>query len=136
MKRLHMLFHTFDSQEERSIYGGSAFIEIQYCNMPLQTTIKELVAVGNIQHWKNDSLYVHMDDDHIFYQAYGHVFDCGTYNNLKRGIVDLYGINYYAPTLIESIVEKLNTAKPEDYEILVAWLAKAKSCNGFYILGA
>ena len=26
--------------------------------------------------------------------------------------------------------------KPEDYEILVAWLAKAKSCNGFYILGA
>ena len=136
MKRLHMLFHTFDSQEERSIYGDSAFIEIQYCNMPLQTTIKELVAVGNIQHWKNDSLYVHMDDDHIFYQAYGHVFDCGTYNNLKTGIVDLYGINYYAPTLIESIVEKLNTAKPEDYEILVAWLAKAKSCNGFYILGA
>ena len=130
-----MLFHTFDSQKERSKYGGSGFIEIQYCNMPPQSAIKELVSVANIKHWKIDSLYVHIDDDNIFYQAYSRIFDCGTYNNLKTGIVDPYGINYYAPTLIESIIEKLNTAKPEDYEILVAWLAKAKSCNGFYILG-
>lgn len=130
-----MLFHTFESQEERSKYGGSAFIEIQYCNMPPQTAIKELVAVGNIQNWKNDSLYVHMDDDNIFYQAYSHIFNCGMCNNLKTGIVDLYGINYYAPAMVEMIIEKLNTKKPEDYEILVEWLAKAKSYNGFYILG-
>lgn len=130
-----MLFHTFESQEERSKYGGSNFIEIQYCNVPPQTTVKELVAVNNIQNWKDDSLYVHMDDDNKFYQAYSHIFDCGTYNNLKTGTVDFYGINYYAPTMIESIIEKLNAEKPEDYEILAAWLAKAKTYNGFYILG-
>lgn len=130
-----MLFHAFESQEERSKYGGSSFIEIQYCNMPPQTAIKELVSVKNIQHWKNDSLYVHMDDDRTFYQAYSRIFDCGTYNNLKTGIVDLYGINYYVPALIESIIEKLNAEKPDDYEMLVAWLADVKSCNGFYILG-
>ena len=131
-----MLFHTFDSQEERSTNGSSAFIEIQYCNMPPQAAIKELVSVGNIQHRKNDSLYVHMDDADTFYQAYSRIFDCGTYNNLKTGIVDPYGINYYAPALIESIVEKLNAEKPEDHEILSTWLAKAKLYNGFYVLGA
>ena len=31
-----MLFHTFKSQEERRKFGGSAFIEIQFCNMPFQ----------------------------------------------------------------------------------------------------
>ena len=63
-----MLFHTFDTQEERRNYGGSAFIEMQFCNMSTQATTKELVDVGNIQNWKNDSLYVYIDDDKAFYQ--------------------------------------------------------------------
>lgn len=130
-----MLFHTFATQEERRNYGGSAFIEIQFCNMPAQTSTKELVAVGSIQNWKTDSLYVYIDDDNAFYQEYSRIFDCGTYNNLKTGPVDIYGINYYAPSLIDSIIERLDKERPVDYEVIIEWLIKSKSYNGFYILG-
>ena len=44
-----VLFHTFKSQEERRKFGGSAFIEIQFCNMPFQATMKELVAVNSMK---------------------------------------------------------------------------------------
>ena len=130
-----MLFHTFKSQEERRKFGGSAFIEIQFCNMPFQATMKELVAVNSIQDWKDDSLYIYIEDDNLFFQEYSGILDCGTYNNMKTGIVDLYGINYYAPSLTDSIIERLNKEKPKDYEILVEWLRKSKAYNGFYILG-
>lgn len=130
-----MLFRTFKNQKQRSKSGGSAFIEIQFCTMPVESAIEELVEVDNIENWKNDSLYVYIDDDSIFYDEYSHIFDCGTYNNLKTGRVDLHGINYYAPTFTDSIIKKINNEKPTDYEILIEWLNKSKSYNGFYILG-
>ena len=70
-----------------------------------------------------------------FYQKYSRIFDCGTYNNMKTGVFDLYGINYYSPALIDPISEKLSEEKPEEYEALAAWLSQAKAHNGFYILG-
>ena len=128
-----MLFHTFRSQEERRAYGGSAFMEIQFCKLSERATIKELVTVDNIENWKNDSLYI--SDENIFYLEYSQIFDCGTYNNLQTGIVDIYGINYYAPSVTAQIVEKLHAQKPMDYEVLLDWLNQYKSYNGFYILG-
>lgn len=128
-----MIFHIFNSQEERRSFGGSAFIEMQFCKMPFGSKTKKLVAVNSITHWQNDSLYIKEQD--IFYQEYSQIFDCGTYHNLKTGIVDTFGINYYAPYLIDSIIEKLQTAKPTDYGTLIEWLEKAKEYNGFYILG-
>ena len=128
------MFHFFDSQEERRNFGGSAFIEILICKLPSGTTTKKLVAISNIKHWQNDSLYI-IDDENAFYQEYSHIFNCGLYNNLKTGIVDIYGINYYAPSLIESIIEKLQKEKPADYEALIEWLTKSEEYNGFYILG-
>lgn len=128
-----MLFCTFNSQEERRNHGGSAFIEIQFCKLPAEAGIKELVAVSSINHWQNDSLYI--NDENLFYQEYSHVFDCGTYNNLKSGIVDIYGINYYAPSLTDSLIERLYKDKPIEYEVLIEWLNKSKKYNGFYILG-
>lgn len=71
----------------------------------------------------------------MFFQEYSGIFDCGTYNNMKTGIVDLYGINYYAPSLTDSMIERLKKEKPTDYEVLVEWLGKSKAYNGFYILG-
>ena len=130
-----MLFHTFSSQEERRKYGGSAFIEIQYCKLPIRTREKMLVAVRSISHWKNDSLYIHVDNIDVFYKEYSSSFDCCIYNNLKTGIIDIFGINYYAPTIIDSLIEKLNKNKPTDYEYLIEWINKAKNYNGFYILG-
>ena len=39
-----MLFKIFNSQEERKKYGGSAFIEIQFCRLPMGTNVKDIVA--------------------------------------------------------------------------------------------
>lgn len=128
-----MLFLTFHSQEERREYGGSAFIEMQFCKLPVGTGIKDIVAVSSINHWQNDSLYIY--DENVFYQEYSNIFNGGIYNNLKSGIVDVYGINYYAPALIDSIFEKLRMKKPMDYEVLSEWIEKAQKYNGFYILG-
>lgn len=86
-----MLFYTFNSQEERSNYGGSMFIEIQFCKLPVGTPIKRVVAVGSINYWQNDSLYI--DDENAFFLEYSNIFNCGTYDNLKCGTVDIYGIN-------------------------------------------
>lgn len=130
-----MLFNTFNSQEERRSYGGSAFIEIQFCKLPPKTKINKLVAVNSIKNWQNDSLYVYQDDINIFYEKYSHILNCGIYNNLKSGVVDIYGINYYAPDLKNSIIEKLYQYKPIDYIVFVQWLNKADKYNGFYVLG-
>lgn len=128
-----MLFHVFSSQEERRTFGGSAFIEVQFCKMPYKTKTKKIVAVNSIKNWQNDSLYI--NDEDTFYQEYSNIFTCGIYNNLKSGIVDIFGINYYEPSLVDSIITKLHKNKPIDYMILVEWLTKAKEYNGFYILG-
>lgn len=128
-----MLFHIFKSQEERQTFGGSAFIEIQFCKLPVGTPTKKLVAVGSINNWQNDSLYI--DNDNAFFQEYNNIFNCGIYNNLKSGTVDIYGINYYAPSVTDTIIEKLHKDKPADYEVLIEWLTESKEYNGFYILG-
>ena len=56
-------------------------------------------------------------------------------DGMKTGTVDLFGINYYTPIMTEAVIEKLDKEKPEDYEVLAAWLFRAKAHNGFYILG-
>ena len=119
-----MLFHIFSSQEERRTFGGSAFVEIQFCDLPIGTKEKKLVAINSISHWKNDSLYVYVEDLDTFHQEYNPVFNC-----------DIYGINYYAPSSIDFIIGEINIDKPTDYEKLATWLKEAKQHNGFYILG-
>lgn len=128
-----MLFHVFNSQEERRNFGGSAFIEIQFCKLPAGTKTKKIFSLDNIKSWQNDSLYI--DDEDTFYQEYSHIFNCGLYSNLKSGIVDVYRNNYYAPSLIDSIIEQIRKETPLDCETLIEWLIKAKAYNGFYILG-
>ena len=128
-----MLFHAFHNQTERWEFGGSAFIEIQFCKLPVRSSITSIVDVSSIKNWQNDSLYV--SDENAFYQEYGHIFDCGTYHNLETGPVDLYGINYYPASLTDTIIERIRESKPTDYTVLVDWLERTKDYNGFYILG-
>ena len=128
-----MLFYTFNSQEERRRFGGSDFIEIQFCRLPDGTALNKAVEIDSIKPWQNDSLYI--ADDVGFFHEYSSIFDCGVYNNLKSGTVDLCGINYYIPSLTDNIIEKICKNEPDDYEILVEWLIKSKAYNGFYILG-
>ncbi len=127
------MFYTFASQEERRDFGGSEFIEFQFCKMPSGTKIHEIVLVESIRHWCDDSLYV--PDESAFYEEYSHIFDSGTYANLERGTVDPYGINYYAPDAIDGIMQKILLHAPADHRKLVEWLERAKAYNGFYILG-
>ena len=129
------MFHTFSSQEERRKFNGSDFFEIQFCRLPKGTAVEKIVAVDSIRHWLNDSLYVSGNDDNAFWEEYHDVLDCGIYNNLETGEIDPYGINYYRPDIISSIITKLMEIKPMDYEKLVEWLNTAKKYNGFYILG-
>ena len=128
-----MLFHIFNSQEERRNFGGSAFIEVQFCKLPVGTKLKKIVSWRSIKNWQNDSLYI--DDVDLFYTEYQHIFDCGIYNNLNKGVVDIFGINYYATNLLDSIIERLNNDKQTDYATLKEWLIKSKEYNGVYILG-
>ncbi|MBR5391072.1 MAG: hypothetical protein IK141_07255 [Clostridia bacterium] len=127
------LFHVFLSQQERRDCGGSAFVELQFCKLPAGTGTDELVAVDSIKPWLDDSLYI--DDENEFYREYHRIFACGVYADLKCGEMDLYGINYYAPSLIDPLIETLRKEKPKDYELLTVWLNCAKSYNGFYLLG-
>jgi len=120
-----VLFRTFHSQEERRAYGGSAFVELQFCKLPVGTNEKKIVAVSSIDHWQNDSLYIHMNDIELFYREYRSVF----------GDIDLWGINYYAPAKIQPFIEIIRAKKPADHAVLIDWLHKAKNYNGFYILG-
>ena len=126
-----MLFHIFNSQRERREYGGSCFIELQFCSLPKGTPIETLV--NSDVHWQDDSLYV--DDENKFYKEYSSIFDCGVYNNLSSGTVDVYGLNYYSTEKTDIIIDKLGREKPCDYQMLLDWLEKSKEYNGFYILG-
>lgn len=130
-----MKFYSFLTQEERRESGGSCFIEIQFCRMKPTATVKQIVAVSSIEDWKGDSLYICDDDMNVFYDEYSTIFDCGTYNNLDCGKIDMCGINYYDPNSIEPIIEKILATTPSDYKVIISWLSKAKYYNGFYILG-
>lgn len=127
------LFYAFASQRQRRTFGGSAFIEIQYCRLPAKTDIREIVSVDSIVNWQDDSLYV--PDENRFYIRYSNIFTGGVYNNLHTGPVDIYGINYYSPEHVSAIIERLETIQPADYEMLLNWLKKAEDYNGIYILG-
>ena len=130
-----MLFHSFSSQTERREYGGSDFIELQCCKLKRGTSIKKIISVDHIEHWKTDSLFLSGDDMDNFISLYSDIFNQGFYNNGKSGSLDLFGINYYPPELEEAIIKRLREINSEDDRILTDWLMTADEHNGLYILG-
>lgn len=119
------MFLSFKNNAERRKYGGSAFIEIQYCELPRDISLKKAVALKNIKDWNEKSLYVYVDDIDDFYSDYSDIFPD----------VDLYGINYYSPIQLEQIIDKIENNKPRDADVLLKWLQEAYRYNGIYILG-
>lgn len=130
-----MLFHSFHSQAERREFGGSDFIEIQYCRLPEGTSLWEIVSIDAIKHWKDDSLYISGDDMNLFYQSYGDIITGGVYNNRDRGPMDLLGINFYSREQTNEIIGRLAEEKPPEYQILYRWLQADEQNLGFYVLG-
>lgn len=78
-----------------------------------------------MSYWKDDSLYVHVDDIDSFILNYESFLNNGTYNNLKSGTVDFFGINYYTTYDIGQLIDVISKKKPFDYEKLVSWLKEA-----------
>lgn len=130
-----MLFHSFKSQEERRKFGGSNFIEIQYCRLEQGSKIEKIVSVDMIEHWKNNSLYICGDDMGAFYSYYGEIITGGIYNNGKSGPVDPFGINFFSSEQAARIISRIKDEKPLDYQILLDWLKGIDQFIGFYILG-
>jgi hypothetical protein len=108
------MFHSFESREKRREFGGSAFIEIQYCRLKPTARISEIVSLHTRNDWKDNSLYVYADDMDEFYSNYKDIFCDGTYNNTKKGNIDLSGINYYSPKQLPEIIDKTKKQKPLD----------------------
>ncbi len=127
-----MLFRTFRSQEERRRFGGSDFVELQYCSKEL-TALKDLVSADNISHWRNDSLYVLGDDLELFLSLYGEIFQGGIHNDGMSGMLDTCGINYYSKDKTRLIAEKIAQCNSAERDVLLHWLENAN--NGFYVLG-
>ena len=130
-----MLLHMFRSQEERRSFGGSDFIEIQYCKLPQGSKLKKIVSVDEVSHWKNDSLYVSADDMNLFYECYGNIITGRGYNNGESGAMDLFGINFYSKEQAALIMKRIEDKKPPEYQILLRWLQSGINYIGFYILG-
>ena len=130
-----MLFHTFASQDERRKFGGSAFMELQKCRQKPGTKLEKILSIETIAHWKNDSLYVYIDDMEGFYALYGKIFRDGCCQNGERGMVDCYGVNYYTPEQTARIARALAEEKPADFQVLLDWLKTAENDNGIYLLG-
>ena len=129
------MFHSFENREARRAFGGSAFIEIQYCKLKPSTRVGKTVSLRSIDNWKDDSLYVYANDIDVFYSNYKDIFCNGVYNNTKIGEIDLFGINYYSPEQLTEIIDKIEKQKPLDYEVLLKWLKNGIDYNGVYILG-
>lgn len=102
-----MLFHIFNSQKERREFGGSDFIEMQYCKYEQGSKCEKIVSVDAIKHWKNDSLYIFGDDLNMFYSHYGKIITGGIYNNRDSGPIDIYGINFYSRKQLALIIERV-----------------------------
>ena len=128
-----MIFHSFKNQNARRTFGGSAFIEIQYCTQKSETELKKIVNTS--RHWIDNSLYIYFDDIDSFFANYKKIFYEGTYQNLHSGEVDIFGINYYSSEQLKNILFKIEEQKPLDYMVILEWLKNGENFNGFYILG-
>ena len=129
-----MLFHPYREGQ------NSFYLEFQYCDYPKDAPIKGgIVSVSNIVFRRYDSLYVHGADMFDFYDLYKTIFCNGFYNNGKRGVVDMWGINYYPPEeaslVVKRVWELVQERGSEDDRTLLKWLESVEQHNGFWILG-
>lgn len=110
---------------------GSGYIEFQLIesNKP---------NFNKIEFSKKSSLFVDVISDESmdeFLVNYGDVFDNGLHPNNTKSL-DLFGINYYSLTDLETIIKKIEGNRPKDYETILEWLHMVqRNYKGFYILG-
>ncbi len=114
------------SEEKR----GGDWVELQYCFLPEHTPLHKRLSLNRLVFGQIGSLYA---EGFSFCNAYAACLGDGVYANLKSGPLDLCGVNYYPPTAVAPIVERILAEKPPEYETVVRWLEKA--ARGFYVMG-
>lgn len=128
------MFHSFKNQDERRAFGGTAFMEFQYCKLKPKTRIRKILR--RVPYWQDGGLYVHWQDMYCFFSNYEEIFGDAVLSNVKGATgMDPYGVNYFSSAQMKDIIEKIEEQKPLDYEILLEWLKKGTDYNGFYVLG-
>ena len=69
------MFLQFTNQEERKEKYGSCFLELSYCKLKRNTSLRKILKIKNLPNWQNDSLYVFVDDLYEFFKEYNEIFD-------------------------------------------------------------
>lgn len=111
---------------------SGAYFEFQYCKK--KGSIASLVR-RDFDFWQKDSLFVDLDDDTVFFEAYL-TYLVPTHAPNGTDEFSPYGVNYYTKAQTADILERIRKDQPKDSEILIPWLAKAaEEYNGFYFLG-
>lgn len=128
-----MAVKIFITNSERD--KGTDYLEFQICESNKEVALNEIISVANITHWKESSLYVGSNDFDNLINDYQNYFKNGVHNNSEKGGLDIYGINYYTVEETLNIIEAISLNKPQDSQILIEFLNKAKLKSGFYILG-
>lgn len=121
----------FLTYEKKRPWSG-AYFEFQYCKK--KGSIPSLVK-RDFDFWQKDSLFVDLDDDAAFFEAYLAYL---VPTNAPNGTDEFCscGVNYYTKAQTASILERIKKDKPKDSKILMPWLAKAvEEYNGFYLMG-
>lgn len=91
------MFYSFKNMKENILSCEAPFIELQYCKLKTESKTKKILSVNRIDFRKDYSLYISINDIEKFDINYADIFCGGTYNNLKSGQVDWFGINYFSP---------------------------------------
>lgn len=107
---------------------STAYFEFSYCK-------KKRLFVYALSHLpirKEDSLYVYLDDEEVFFENYGKYLE----SPYKRNGFVYLGPNYYTKKQTQSIIELIKQDLPQEHEVLLQWLQKAvDEYEGFYFLG-
>ncbi len=111
--------------------GSSAYYEFSFCKKHLP--IDKLTKNG-YEHWSEDSLLLHIDDDTRFFEHNIKYFK-KTHSPDGSGRFCSYGVNYYTAKETEEILAEIENDAPPYSAPLIAWLRAAAAYNGFFLLG-
>ena len=107
---------------------STAYFEFSYCKKKRVF----VYALSHIPMRKDDSLFIHLDDEEVFFMNYGNYLE----NPYKQKGFNYLGPNYYTKKQTREIIEQIKQHLPLEHEILLKWLQKAvDEYEGFYFLG-
>ena len=121
----HIQNYVFEKNREQG-----EFLEFQFC----EEENKEGVDLKKIKHWKDNSLYVHIENP--LFEKYLALLQNSVLTNGELGF-DEGGINYYSHEKTIEFYKKIQQDESlPDRKVLLSWLEEAiKREKGFYILG-